>query len=255
MKSALNGGLNLSIRDGWWDEMYDGANGWAIPSAADGIDPDVRDDQEAGALYALIENQVRGRFYDVDRDKLPRRWIEMVRHTLQSLGPQVLASRMVRDYVVELYAPAAMSSRGLAADGYAGARDLAAWSRRVRASWPRVRVAHVETSGVADAPELGQSLDLRAVVDLGGLDPVDVSVQVAFGPVDEHDELRRPDFLELSCVEQTDGSWRYEGSVPLDRRGAFGYTVRVLPQHPSLASPAELGLVAAPAEGTAYTAI
>src|SRR5436305_5791685 len=155
MKSALNGGLNLSIRDGWWDEMYDGANGWAIPSAADGIDPDVRDEQEANALYALMENQVRGRFYDVDRDRLPRRWIEMVRHTLQSLGPQVLASRMVRDYVVKLYAPAAASSRSMATEGYAGARELAAWTARVRSAWPRVRVSHVESSGVAGAPELG----------------------------------------------------------------------------------------------------
>src|SRR5919202_1234483 len=71
MKSALNGGLNLSIRDGWWDEMYDGANGWAIPSAAEGTEQDVRDDQEANALYDLIENQVRSRFYDVDRARLP----------------------------------------------------------------------------------------------------------------------------------------------------------------------------------------
>jgi starch phosphorylase len=256
MKSALNGGLNLSIRDGWWDEMYDGANGWAIPTAAEGIDAEVRDDQEASALYDLIENQVRARFYDVDRERLPRRWIEMVRHTLQSLGPQVLASRMVRDYVVELYAPAAASSRRLAADGFAGARELAAWSGRVRSAWPHVRVAHVESGGVADAPELGQQLEIRAVVDLAGLQPGDVSVQAAFGVVDEHDELRSPEFLELRCVEQTDGSsWRYDGAVPLDRRGAFGYTVRVLPRHDSLASPAELGLVAVPMETTAYTAV
>jgi len=193
MKSALNGGLNLSIRDGWWDEMYDGANGWAIPTAADGIDPEVRDEQEAAALYDLIENQVRSRFYDVDRDRLPRRWLEMVRHTLQSLGPQVLASRMVRDYVVQLYAPAAASSRAMAADGYAGARDLAAWTARVRSAWPGVRVSHVESSGVADAPELGQQLEIRAVVDLGSLTPDDVSVQVAYGEVDEHDEILMPE--------------------------------------------------------------
>ena len=91
MKAALNGGLNLSILDGWWDEWYDGNNGWAIPSA-DGIeDPDRRDDIEANALYDLIENEVAPKFYDVDADGVPTRWLEMVRHTLKSLGPKVLA--------------------------------------------------------------------------------------------------------------------------------------------------------------------
>ena len=105
MKAALNGGLNLSILDGWWDEWYDGNNGWAIPSA-DGVDdPDRRDDLEAAALYDLIENEVAPRFYDVDDDGVPSRWLEMVRHTLKSLGPKVLATRMVRDYVRKLYTP------------------------------------------------------------------------------------------------------------------------------------------------------
>jgi starch phosphorylase len=256
MKSALNGGLNLSIRDGWWDEMYDGANGWAIPSAAEGTDPDVRDDQEANALYDLIENQVRSRFYDTDHDKLPRRWIEMVRHTLQSLGPQVLASRMVRDYVVELYAPAAQSSHALADEGYAAARELAGWISRVREAWPQVSVSHVESSGVADAPELGQRLDVLTRVILGSLSPEDVRVQVAFGPVDENDEIREPTYVDLGGHELVDDDrnvWRYEGSVPLERRGAFGYTVRVLPHHSALSAP--LDLIALPVESTAYTAI
>ena len=92
MKAALNGGLNLSILDGWWDEWYDGDNGWAIPSA-DGVeDPDHRDDLEATALYDLIENEVAPRFYDVDVDGVPTRWLEMIRHTLKSLGPKVLAT-------------------------------------------------------------------------------------------------------------------------------------------------------------------
>jgi starch phosphorylase len=257
MKSALNGGLNLSIRDGWWDEMYDGANGWAIPSAPDGIDPEVRDDREASALYDLIENQVRSRFYDVDREQLPRRWLEMVRHTLQSLGPQVLASRMVRDYVIQLYVPAAASSHEMSRDDYTGARELAAWVARVRDAWPQVSVTHVESTGVGDAPELGQQLELRAVVELGSLAPDDVQVQVAYGVVDEHDDLRAPIFAELrlSLDEPTDGVWRYEGSVPLERRGAFGYTVRVLPKHPGLVTPADLDLIVIPAESTAYTAI
>jgi starch phosphorylase len=195
------------------------------------------------------------RFYDVDGSRLPRRWIEMVRHTLQSLGPQVLASRMVRDYVVELYSPAVQSSRAMAKDGFAPARDLAAWIRRIRDGWSGVQVMHVESSGVGDAPELGQQLDVRALVDLGSLDPGDVSVQVAFGQVDEEDELRDPEYVELTRVDNVDGAWRYEGAVPLERRGPFGYTVRVLPDNPALASRAELGLIALPVESTNYVTV
>src|SRR6266568_4735111 len=122
MKAALNGALNLSIRDGWWDEWFDGENGWAIPSADGVSDADRRDDVEANAMYDLIERQVSPRFYDRDKSGSPTRWVQMVRHTLMTLGPKVLATRMVRDYVRELYAPAAASAARLAADGYRDAR-------------------------------------------------------------------------------------------------------------------------------------
>ena len=111
MKSALNGGLNLSIRDGWWDEWYDGENGWEIPTADGLLDEGRRDDLEAAALYDLLEKSVAPKFYDRDEQGVPTRWVEMVRHTLQELGPKVLASRMVRDYTEKYYAPAAQSLR------------------------------------------------------------------------------------------------------------------------------------------------
>ena len=111
MKSALNGGLNLSIRDGWWDEWYDGENGWEIPSANGVTDETRRDDLESSALYDLLEHAVVPKFYERDDQGVPPRWIEMVRHTLQTLGPKVLASRMVRDYVEHYYLPAAQSLR------------------------------------------------------------------------------------------------------------------------------------------------
>ena len=245
MKSALNGGLNLSILDGWWDEMYDGENGWAIPTA-DGVeDPARRDELEAAAFYDLVENSVRTRFYDRGADGVPERWVDMVRHTLQTLGPKVLASRMVRDYVHQLYAPAAVASRGLAAQGFAPARELAAWRGKVAAAWPGVRVVGVDADGAGDAPAVGGMLVVRATVDLAGLADGDITVQVVHGRVDEHDDLHRPRTTPLHPIGAgDDGLPRYEGEVPLERAGAFGYTVRVLPHSALLPGDTDLGLMA-----------
>ncbi|AZQ73646.1 glycosyltransferase family 1 protein [Streptomyces luteoverticillatus] len=252
MKAALNGCLNLSVLDGWWDEWYDPDFGWAIPTA-DGtaMDDDRRDDLEAAALYDLLAQRVAPRFYDRAAGGLPGRWIEMVRRTLATLGPKVLAGRMVREYVERLYAPAAEAHRSL--DPIA-ARELAAWKARVRAAWPAVAVDHVEA--VSDGPlngtaELGSTVSLRVSVTLGELDPSDVEVQAVAGRVDSADRLSGAASFPLKATGATglDGRRLYEGPLTLDRTGPFGYTVRILPTHRLLADGAELGLVAVPAEG------
>jgi starch phosphorylase len=247
MKAALNGGLNLSILDGWWDEWYDGQNGWAIPSA-DGVeDQDRRDDLEAAALYDLLEHEVAPRFYDVDGDGVPTRWIEMVRHTLKSLGPKVLATRQVCDYVRELYTPASRTSRLLNSD-YTGARELSAWKQRVRRAWAGVHVEHVESHGHGDSPEVGSTLTVRAFVALGSLSPDDVDVQVVHGRPGSEDQLTDSAISSMTVAETYEGDrHRFDAQVPLDRSGSFGYTVRIVPRNEALASVAELGLVALPA--------
>jgi starch phosphorylase len=243
MKAALNGALNLSIRDGWWDECFDGENGWAIPTADGVMDSDRRDDIEASGLYDLVEAHVAPRFYDRGSAGVPTRWVQMVRHTLKSLGPKVLASRMVSDYVNDLYAPAALSARRMSADGFAAARELARWRSRVLAAWPGVSVLYVDSQLSGDA-QLGGVLTLRAEVTLNGLRLTDVDVQAVYGPVDTDDRLTDTDCVSLKHVELGDGTSWFEGTVPLERTGAFGYTVRVLPHNDALATPAELGVVA-----------
>ncbi|MEV7614866.1 alpha-glucan family phosphorylase [Streptomyces sp. NPDC089799] len=257
MKAALNGCLNLSVLDGWWDEWFEPDFGWAIPTADGDTDEERRDDLEAAALYELIERRVAPRFYDRSGPgRLPARWIEMVRRTLVSLGPKVLAGRMVREYVERLYGPAALAHRALTPEA---ARDLAAWKTRVRDAWPRVSVGHVEA--VAAAPvngtaELGATLTLRVRAALETLGPEEVEVQAVAGRVDAQDVIRDARVFPLKPAAGPDleGRWVYEGPLPLDRTGPFGYTVRILPAHPLLATPAELGLVAAPPESAGGSA-
>jgi starch phosphorylase len=244
MKSALNGGLNLSIRDGWWDELYDGKNGWAIPTA-DGVEnPDRRDTLEANALYELIATQVAPQFYDRGSDGVPTSWVSLVRHILATLSPQVQASRMVQEYVERLYAPAADSAAVMLADDFAGARALAEYRARVRAAWSAVRVAQVDISGLPDTPTLGSEMTVRAAVTLGGLQPRDVQVQAVVGRVDEGDELPDPLVVTMHPLGNgSSGEGRFEATVRLPHAGLLGYTVRVLPQHPLMATPAEFGLL------------
>ncbi|MFD7339551.1 alpha-glucan family phosphorylase [Streptomyces violascens] len=255
MKAALNGCLNLSVLDGWWDEWFEPDFGWAIPTA-DGAstDEDRRDELEANALYDLIEDRVAPRFYDRGPAGLPDRWIEMVRQTLTTLGPKVLAGRMVREYVTRLYAPAAAAHRAL---DPSTARELAHWKGRVRGAWPRVAVDHVEALAVAAAApngtaELGSTLALRVRVALGDLGPEDVDVQAVAGRVDAADTIADAATFPLKPAGGPDleGRWMYEGPLTLDRTGPFGYTVRVLPAHRHLATHAELGLMAGPTEAT-----
>jgi glycogen phosphorylase len=271
MKAALNGSLNVSVRDGWWDEWYDGGNGWEIPSA-DGVTDVVRRDQlEAQALYEMLGKSVAPMFYDRDAEGIPLGWVERIRHTLRSLGPKVQAERMVREYVSTLYVPAAEASSVLgAADGFGPARELAAWKKRVAQAWPQVRIEHVESEAAGPVGQyLGSTLAVRVSVALGELSRDDVTVEVVYGRPDDNDEIVLPAYATLTAEEpyppeadeaaQTPPEqagtsrppvppWvvRYAGEVTLDRPGPFGYTVRVLPNHPLLDSRAELGLVTYP---------
>ncbi|MDP8987668.1 MAG: alpha-glucan family phosphorylase, partial [Actinomycetota bacterium] len=242
-KAALNGALNCSILDGWWDEMFDGENGWAI-SSAEGVDDLAKRDQvEADSLFALLEGQIVPLFYDRTQGLVPRRWLGRVKSSLASLGPRVSASRMVRDYVEGLYEPTAARADALAANSWARARDLAVWKERVAAAWKGVHVDAVD--GDPSVPDLGAERDVEAVVALGDLTADDVEVQLVHGLVGSNEELAETQVVRMELVEPADASHlRYRGRFVCERPGRYGYTVRIVPSHPDLVTPVELGRVA-----------
>jgi len=242
-KAALNGALNCSIRDGWWDEMYDGENGWAISSAEALEDLAKRDQVEADSLFALLEDAIVPSFYERTQGPVPRRWVRRVKHSLTSLGPQVSASRMVKDYVQQLYEPTAARADALALAKHERARALAAWKHRVAHAWRAVHVDGVETD--ATMPELGEPRDVVAQVSLGELAPSEVIVQLLHGPVGQNDELVPAEVVAMTVDGDTgDGHLRFRGSFTCERSGRYGFTVRVVPANDDLVTPIELGRVA-----------
>jgi starch phosphorylase len=243
MKAALNGALNLSILDGWWDEAFDGENGWAISSAEHEEDLERRDALEAGSLFELLEHQVVPLFYERWQGPVPRRWVQRVQHSLATLGPFVSAARMVRDYTEQLYEPTAASAEARAADAYASARDVARWKERVVAAWPGVHVDHLDLP--ESVTELGTERTVEAIVSLGDLGPGDVEVQLIHGPAGQGAELNDVTVVPMAPAgDADDGHLRYRGAFTCDRAGRYGATVRIVPTHEGLVTPLEVGRIA-----------
>ena len=244
-KAALNGVLNCSVLDGWWDECFDTEIGWAVLSAEREQNPELRDRLEANSLFDLLERQIVPLFYDRPPGRPPSSWLRRVKTSLRTLGPFVSASRMVRDYVVELYEPAAQRGDTLGADDQARSRALAGWKQRVRAGWNSVRVEVADPDdGVTD---LGGARVVTGTVQLGSLSPDDVSVQLVHGSVGPTDELAVTGVVPMQPApsdEHGEGPpYRYHGSFVCERAGRYGFTVRVVPSHPDLPNYAEMGLV------------
>jgi starch phosphorylase len=244
MKAALNGALNCSILDGWWDELFNGENGWAI-SSVERLEDERRDDVEANSLFELLERQIVPLFYERWEGPVPRRWVRRVKASLRSLGPEVTAARMVRDYVTHLYEPTAARTDALGGDEFARARALSAWKTRVAAAWHGVHVDAVETDSTVAS--IGAERVVEAVVALGDLTGDDLEVQLLHGPVGQHGELERSEIVSMTPTDDdaaADGHVRYRGRFRCERAGRYGFTVRVVPHHGDLVASVELGRIA-----------
>ncbi|HYA45353.1 MAG TPA: alpha-glucan family phosphorylase, partial [Acidimicrobiales bacterium] len=247
-KAALNGALQCSVSDGWWDEMFDGKNGWQIASAESYGDLNRRDEVEANSLFEILERQVIPLYYDRGGDRFPRQWVARIKASLSSLGPKVQASRMVRDYVEQMYEPMARRAHDLCAKDYAKAKSLAAWKRRVRKAWGKVAVLSVDTDSTVLLTDLGSTRHATAEVFLGDLEPKEVAVELVHGAVGVGDELTDWKMIQMRLAGvgtgEKQGQSTWEGSFACDVAGRQGFTVRVVPSHPDLPVPAEMGCVA-----------
>ncbi len=241
MKAVLNGGLHASVLDGWWDEMFDGENGFAIGSRSHHPDVAQQDAADATSLFDVLERQIVPMFYERVDGGLPRRWLARIRRSLATLGPQVLATRMVTEYADELYTPLAERALRLTADGGRQALELARWRGHIVEHWSGVKITRVE---VAEEPALiGQQRPVRVEVDPGAVPPEQLQVQLLHGPVTADGQLVDPEVIVLERVDDADGAGRYEGAVPLRASGEYGVAVRVVPHHEDLVTWANTGLV------------
>jgi starch phosphorylase len=245
MKLAPNGGINLSVLDGWWREGYNGNNGWAIGAEIDNGTVEFQNQVDANSLYQLLENQIIPLYYAKPDGKLPLAWLQLMRESIRSVTPVFNTQRMVKEYTERLYVPAAKSHEDFSRDSCGAATQLSHWKTQMRKDWPQVRISDVQVGNKdRQAILVGESLQISARVHLGAVDPRHVRVEAYHGEAD-NGEIRNPTatILNQSSQSDGDGNYLYQGSVPSTESGTYGFSVRVIPTHPDLMQTHELRLI------------
>jgi starch phosphorylase len=245
MKLPPNGGLNLSVLDGWWCESYNGKNGWAIgPEITEGT-VELQNEVDGSSLFHILEAQIIPLYYAKPDGRLPIAWLQLMRESIRSVTPVFNTHRMVEEYNERLYEHAALAQSRLSAGGGKKAIEIANWKQKIRELWPQVRVSDVE---VLNPDRLGipvgESVKIRAKVQLGDLQPDFVRVQAYYGESMDA-QIARPTICDLVEFEKLSapGEYQYFGTIPAQESGSYGFSVRVIPTHPSLTQAHELRLI------------
>ncbi|MGO8949762.1 MAG: alpha-glucan family phosphorylase [Ktedonobacterales bacterium] len=246
-KASLNGLPNCSILDGWWEEGWNGDNGWAFGESREYQSDQARDEADSSALYDVLEQTVVPLYFEAGLDGVPHNWVAVMKQAIQTVAPAFSMRRMVKDYVTDLYVPARKRGLRVDAGGYALAKKLAAWRSVIRAKWGNVTL---EVSGPREGQlAVGQPVEIVATLRLGDLKPEDVRVELVVAR-DEDGLILDRRVLEMERVpvstalsketkdtakEMKDAQYRYTGSILPENSGSLIYGVRLVPSYPDLA--------------------
>jgi starch phosphorylase len=243
MKAAMNGVLNCSILDGWWDEAYNPELGWAIGHGEQYQDEKLQDDIESKALYDLLERDIIPLFYQRGRDNLPREWIKRMKTCMREIGQSMSSHRMLMDYSNLFYFPALKNYKRIVRDDYAESKALAAYIAKLRGAWNAISITGIE-SNARPVMQRGDALTVTARLDLAGLSPAEVQVELYHGSVSNQSmDIRDARRAEMKALHQDGTIWVYQVRIECIETGCQGHTVRVLPKHEALVHPYRSGLI------------
>ena len=234
MKVLVNGGLNCSIRDGWWDEAYEADAGWTIGDGKGG-EAAAADARDAESLYATLENNIVPEFYNRDEAGLPRAWLARIRRSLSTLTPAFASTRMLREYVESAYLPLAASVNARLADAGALARNLSAWADNLQMHWASLHIGHPTTISTES------SWRISIPIVLGEITPDTIRVEL-FADEKEGEAAEVVILHQEHAIPGAVNGYIYAGEVPA-RRPMEDYTVRIVPFHAQAMIPAELPLI------------
>lgn len=248
MKLPLNGGINLSVLDGWWLESFNGKNGWAIGAEIMGGSNEYQNEVDIQSLFSVLENQIVPLYYAKPDGRLPLAWMQSMRESMRTIVPMFNAHRMVKEYDRFLYEPAAVAHAAMAENSFQNARELSQWKKEMFLLWPQVEILQhqVMSAEQRDTFFVGEEVMIKAIVKLGAIKPEHVRVQAYFGPF-EKNIIVTPQIQSIeNFVPRPDigeGVYAYSGKIPAAESGSYGLRLRIIPTHQHVLQAHELRLI------------
>jgi len=243
MKATANGALNLSIQDGWWDEGYEPSLGWSIGKDEKYDNWETQDQVESKAIYDILEREIIPLFYERGLDGLPRGWTAMMKKSMRTLCLEFNSNRMVAEYMDRCYMEAALNQRVLTAEDFKPVKDMVKWSKHITTHWKEIRILDMYHEG-PDEVKVDSEIVIRAKIQLGAIEPGQISTRVNYGYLDDADNLSDAKDLIMEHEKSLGGGVHlFKAHLVCEGTGQFGYTIRILPSHEQCKYPVDLGLI------------
>lgn len=235
MKVPPNGGLNFSILDGWWDEAYDGQNGWAIGNREEYTDLEYQDEVESNALYNVLENEIIPLYYERGRDDIPRQWVTAMKWSMQTVCPKFSTNRMVADYFNKFYTNASRRYINMTNDDFKKSKELKSWKDNIYSKWSKVSFENTMSEMPSRNLQVGSKFEVKTIVNLGNIAPDSVRVELYHGKLSMKDEITEPTIVEMKhSSDLGNGRHSFIGSLECVNTGQSGYAIRMYPYHKDL---------------------
>ncbi len=234
-KGVMNGTIHFSVLDGWWVEGYKKDAGWALPQENSYDVSELQDELDAETIYNIFEEEILPAFYTRNIKGVPEKWVQYIKNTFAQVAPNFTTARMIRDYQDRFYNPQWKRATKLIASDYKLAKEIAQWKSGVSSVWDQIEVKEVQiTDGITNVLKIGEKYPARVVVDLKGLKPEDVGVEMVVTESVDDNPTALVDRLQFEIEKVEDSAVTYQLNLQLMNAGAFGYAIRIYPKNPEL---------------------
>ncbi len=234
-KVPINGGVNLSVLDGWWPEAYNGKNGWAIGRKEESSDYEQQDYYDSESLYHLLENEVVPAFYERDAQGIPRKWVAMAKESLRTIIHQFSTHRMVWEYTQKYYIPGLKQNENLSAGNFEALKERVNWLQKLRTAWPSVSLHLLHNGDDDHILSAGEKREIQVVAHLADLTPDDVQVEIVLERQDALKRFTNMHVMEMKLEKQlSEGEYQFALTVKAREDGAYRFHCRIIPHSKNL---------------------